>query len=625
MERPARRSRPAVLRLLLAAALAAGSVLVPTSALAAWNGLAAGVGYTAEGNTYSLTIADLNRDGAPDIVAASESTGHVLVYLGRGDGTFTAPSRVNVTSPFSLATGDLNGDGLPDLVVADALDATVSVLLGHGDGSFSSPASFAVGSGGSHSPGTSVANAVAIADLDGDGRLDIAVATVDGLGVLLGHGDGTFGAQSLHTATGSTCGVALADLNGDGRPDILAAVSGGFDVLLNAGGAGFSAPATFSASGATCSIVTGDLNGDSKRDVVVGTSVLLGVGDGSFGAATTYPVAHGVDAGDAVADLDGDGIPDLAFAEGNSSFVAVRRGKGDGTFLAAQEFGIGTGINNLPLSIAVGDLDGDGLPDAVTGGTGGGGPSAEVSVLLNAGPAPAQAPPGMTFTPNARADIHEGDNNQNEPQVAVDQTGTAYVTWQSNTPAPAQPPGLSSTTDGVTFTALPNPDPNGVNPINGDVDVATTTWPNLVHTPTVSGSGDNGVFAGKLAQGSCGAVEIRDATSRTQGATWTPADASCAPAQVDRPWIAAYTPPCTMPIGWHTPGTTGRRAVRTPTSTSSSSSSPTCASNVSSYGRRQRSGWLGTLVTRAMLRAVRGDGGLTWGREPGRATTRSPR
>jgi hypothetical protein len=147
----------------------------------------------------------------------------------------------------------------------------------------------------------------------------------------------------------------------------------------------------------------------------------------------------------------------------------------------------------------------------------------------------AVAPPPMTFTPNVRADTGQGGSGQNEPQVAVDQTGRAYVYWQSST-------GLSSTDDGVTFSYLGKP-ATGLATTTGDTAVATTTWPSFSHTPSVAGSGDNGVFVSVLGSNPCGAFEMLGSTSKDRGVTWSQVDITCQPAQVDRNWTAAFTPP----------------------------------------------------------------------------------
>lgn len=166
-------------------------------------------------------------------------------------------------------------------------------------------------------------------------------------------------------------------------------------------------------------------------------------------------------------------------------------------------------------------------------------------LLVPAGMATARAsaqspPPAAGFTANVRADSAETGQGQNEPQVSVDQTGRSYVTWQSSTGGHAD--AAASTTDGTSFTYLGNynNDPNSATDI-GDVDTTTTTWPAAVPTPAQN-NGDNGIFAGELGQQSCGAINIINAASTDQGHTWSAVDASCQVAQVDRPWIAAYTP-----------------------------------------------------------------------------------
>src|SRR4029077_16799858 len=114
------------------------------------------------------------------------------------------------------------------------------------------------------------------------------------------------------------------------------------------------------------------------------------------------------------------------------------------------------------------------------------------SVTVHAG----TPPPPATFTANARGDAAATTSTthsaQKEPQVAVDQTGRAYVDWQQGTNSNGTS-AAASTDDGGTFNYLGVPD-NHTDVIDGDVDMATTSWPALgVHTPSVAGSGDNGV------------------------------------------------------------------------------------------------------------------------------------
>ena len=163
--------------------------------------------------------------------------------------------------------------------------------------------------------------------------------------------------------------------------------------------------------------------------------------------------------------------------------------------------------------------------------------------------APAAAlPPVAQFTPSRRADAAEtAKKGQNEPQVTVDQAGTAYVTWQTG----QNGSDVSKTSDGQAFTYLGYPDPaiSGTSGLGtgdvGDVTMAHASYADPTHDLAVDPRGNNPVFWGDLANGgsSCpGAIEIRNAVT-LDAATWIrQSTAGCQPAQIDRPWIAAYTP-----------------------------------------------------------------------------------
>ena len=149
------------------------------------------VSFSAGNLPISVAIGDLNGDGRPDLVVANTHSNSVSALLGNGNGTFSAQTQFGTGSaPNAVAIGDLNGDGRPDLAVANLGSNSVSVLLGHGDGSFGTQVQYATG----NEP-----ISVAIGDLNGDGQPDLAVAnasfTSNSVSVLLGHGDGSFGAQ----------------------------------------------------------------------------------------------------------------------------------------------------------------------------------------------------------------------------------------------------------------------------------------------------------------------------------------------------------------------------------------------------------------------------------------------
>src|SRR5439155_15021534 len=156
---------------------------------------------------------------------ANGSSNTVSVLLGNGNGSFGARTDYGTGSaPKSVAIGDLNGDGKPDLAVANTgsypgYDGTVSVLLGNGNGSFGAKTNFGTGS---------KPFSVAIGDVNGDGRPDLAVANnfSNTVSVLLGNGAGSFGAKTDFGTGSCPRSVAIGDLNGDGKPD-LAAANGG--------------------------------------------------------------------------------------------------------------------------------------------------------------------------------------------------------------------------------------------------------------------------------------------------------------------------------------------------------------------------------------------------------------
>src|SRR5438105_14754324 len=157
-------------------------------------------------------------------------------------------------------------------------------------------------------------------------------------------------------------------------------------------------------------------------------------------------------------------------------------------------------------------------------------------------------PPKAGFTAATRADSGETSAGQNEPQVTVDGTGTAFVTWQSG----QNGSGTSKTKDGTHFTYLGYPDPatpnSGIGTGDiGDVTLAPSSFPNPVQDTTADANGNNAVFWGNLAQGgpTCAETPIQIRSAATiDGSTWTrQATAGCEPLQIDRPWLAAYTPP----------------------------------------------------------------------------------
>ncbi len=346
----------------------------------------------------------MNGDGRPDLVVANTcvsgsacgalTAGSVGVLLGNSDGTFQAALIyfTSSTEVSTVAVADVNGDGKPDILVGGACPngdcinygATVSVLLGNGDGTFQR--------GGSYNAVPSGAGSLAVADVNGDGKLDV-LAAGGAVGVLLGNGDGTFQPEVSYSGGGDAAdSVAVADVNGDGKLDLIVAnqtmgngtPNGGVGVLLGNGDGTFQPAVSYYSGGQYAySVAVGDVNMDGRPDLLVvnyyvgngnisdgSVGVLLGNGDGTFQSAVSYASGGSSSSSVAVGDVNGDGKLDLVVAnecEGSGSssscangVVSVLLGQGNGTFQPAVSYASG-GAGARPIVIA--DVDGDAKPD----------------------------------------------------------------------------------------------------------------------------------------------------------------------------------------------------------------------------------------------------------------------
>jgi hypothetical protein len=300
----------------------------------------------------------------------------------------------------SVAVADVNGDGKLDLLVADACNppgcgqGLVAVLLGNGDGTFQTAQTY--GSGGI------VASAVALADVNGDGKLDVIVANecdslrdcavplISNVGVLLGNGDGSLQpVQTYPSGGGGANALSVSDVNGDHKVDLIVlhkcnnaqCDTGVIGVLRGNGDGTFQAPLISESGGLDArSMAAGDANGDGKLDLFVthmclsntcgtgsGVWVLLGKGDGTFVTTNAYDSGTTSASSVAAADLNGDGKLDLLVTSScdsanqcNHGVVGILFGNGDGTFHPIQlNATVGTGAG----AVDVADVNRDGKPD----------------------------------------------------------------------------------------------------------------------------------------------------------------------------------------------------------------------------------------------------------------------
>lgn len=346
-----------------------------------------GGGVLRQGSTYSvsimpnsLVITDYNHDGKLDILNAvgdargfgpSAYSGNIEILLGNGDGTFRGEQIAtgnggSGSSPQFLAVADFNADGIPD-AVENGLNQTLLLFAGAKTGVFQQPTSISTGQ---LNPTGATAG-----DFNGDGKPDLAITDSSGtVGVLLNTGVGFQPPSSFPSGGSGTNGIAAADFNQDGKLDLAVtnAVSGTTVVFLGLGDGTFQLAGTYPTGSAPSQVVAGDVNSDGKPDLIVvdagqlgttngGVYVLLNNGSGGFAVPIFYQA--GVSPLTAsIGDINGDGKPDLVVGTNDSNFdgsLAIFLNNGAGGFGTATL----VATECFPSSIAIRDFNGDGKAD----------------------------------------------------------------------------------------------------------------------------------------------------------------------------------------------------------------------------------------------------------------------
>ncbi|CAF2734521.1 unnamed protein product [Rotaria sp. Silwood2] len=339
---------------------------------------------------FSVAIGDFNNDNRSDIVVANSGTGNLSILLGSNNGTFGMEIMYSIgtdSRPQHVFTCDINKDNKLDIVSVNSKNDTISIFMGHGNGTFAEQIIHSTGDG-SHP------YAMASGDFNNDNRLDFAIANKDrdSIGIFFSFNYTTFQRHVTHSNINDrgAVGIVVSDFNNNNILDIALAFSDSdsIGILLGDGNSSFINMKSYSTGNGSQphGIAAGDFNSDAQSDIVVtntGThniGVFLGYDNGSFAAIITY--STGKDStpyGVTVADFNNDGQLDIVVASYDTNSIIVLHGYGNGTFSIKKIYS--TGKDSLPYDVTVGDFNSDGRLDIVVANLG----TNTVGVLLGYG------------------------------------------------------------------------------------------------------------------------------------------------------------------------------------------------------------------------------------------------
>ncbi len=425
----------------------------------------------------AVVAADFNQDSKPDVVVANQNDRSVSLFLNDGQGRFGTPRNTSLGDGKALLVGDFSGDGQPDLMVGGAF--SISFLRGDGAGGFATPANVPLGN---FILNSGVTNTLHKGDFNGDGKLDLAFGSGQGIALFLADGAGGFTMQNYAVGR-PTIAIVVNDFNRDGKPDLAATKqeSNHYTVVLNSAAADFRGMKVARISSGIGSVQVADLNKDTKPDLIVsdGSGLYTGFGNGAgeFSDVRTYNNAHklttpimasvvadftgdgnvdlavlNTDAADftsgsvtllpdvglptvnpsrvrtfkvgmrsadlVAADFNGDNRPDLAVANASSDDVTILLNDGRGGFVTTTTMGVGL----EPRSIVAGDFNGDNKVDLVVACRN----SAGVFLLLGDGRGNFSAS-GVGLGANPRAVVTGDFNRDGKTDLAVPHNNSMFV------------------------------------------------------------------------------------------------------------------------------------------------------------------------------------------------------
>ncbi len=385
--------------------------------------------FTVGNQPRSLDAGDFNRDGKPDLVAANTNGRTLSVLIGNGAGSFATlvDYPLGNGNPYSLAVSDLNRDGKEDLVAGNN-NGTFSVLLGIGDGTFGAATAVNNTAG--------FAGSLAIADLNLDGKPDLASLSdifANDVAILLGNGDGTFGAASRYPVQIAPESISVDDFNRDGKPDLAVSNNNSdtVSVLLGDGLGGFAPAVNFATAHTPRSVATGDFNGDGNADIAAANinannvSILIGNGAGGFASPINVPVSIRP-SGIVTNDLNLDGKDDLVISSLDTNAVTVLLGNGMNGFVQGP---VKSTFGDFTTSPVVADFNLDGLPDVATSNAG----SSNISVLLSTCGQPLQNSTLFDYDGDGKSDVSVFRPSSGTWYLQRSQLGFTAINWGLST------------------------------------------------------------------------------------------------------------------------------------------------------------------------------------------------